>query len=227
MSLEANKVFAAILLAGLIGMFSGFIAEILVSPHAETETALEIEGVGEKPDTGSSEPDPVQPILGMLAEADASAGESTFNQCSACHTIEQGGSHGVGPNLYNVLGAPIGGKDGFNYSSALQNAEGEWTYEAMNKWLQNPNRYISGNNMGFGGLSDPEARANVIAYMRQFADNPPELPSQDEIDARMAEYEEAMSDNGEGSGEDGGGESSEDGGDGEESGSDSASGGDE
>ena len=46
-------------------------------------------------------------LLGVPASVqagDAAAGQRVFNQCRACHTVEQGGRNGVGPNLWHVFG---------------------------------------------------------------------------------------------------------------------------
>ncbi len=93
------------------------------------------------------------------------AGERVFAKCSACHTIEQGGANGVGPNLYGVMGAPKGAKPGFGYSSALTSFGGNWGWEEMNEWLDNPRGYIDGTSMGFNGISSIEDRAAVAIYM--------------------------------------------------------------
>ena len=108
------------------------------------------------------------PDLGtLLAAADATAGEAVFAKCSACHTINQGGANGIGPNLWGVLGTPIGAHAaGFAYSSALKDKGGTWDYAAMDAWLANPRGFANGTKMSFAGLSKPEDRANVIAYMK-------------------------------------------------------------
>ena len=104
------------------------------------------------------------PDLGtLLASADAAAGEAVFAKCTACHTIEQGGASGIGPNLYGVMGTAIGGHaPGFAYSSALTEHGGQWSWENMNDWLTSPRAFASGTKMSFAGLSDPEDRANVM-----------------------------------------------------------------
>ena len=48
---------------------------------------------------------PEQPLAHYLARADAVRGEAQFARCLGCHNIEQGAPHGVGPNLWGVMGA--------------------------------------------------------------------------------------------------------------------------
>ncbi|MBY6129705.1 c-type cytochrome [Qipengyuania aquimaris] len=114
------------------------------------------------------------PDLGtLLASADAAAGERVFAKCTACHTIDQGGANGIGPNLYGVMGAAIGGHAaGFAYSSALSGHGGEWSWENMDAWLTSPRAFANGTKMSFAGLSKPEDRANLMEFMSTYGGAP-------------------------------------------------------
>ena len=126
------------------------------------EGAAEEGGADEGPDLGT-----------LLASADAAAGEKVFAKCTACHTIDQGGANGIGPNLYGVMGASIGAHAaGFAYSSALSEKGGDWTWEAMDEWLTSPRAFASGTKMSFAGLSKPEDRANVMEFMSTYGGAP-------------------------------------------------------
>jgi len=100
-------------------------------------------------------------------------GEGVFAKCVACHTINQGGANGVGPNLYGVMGSAKGSKPGFGYSSALMAKGGSWGWEEMDAWLAAPRRYIDGTTMSFAGLGSVEDRAAVAAYMNANGSNLP------------------------------------------------------
>lgn len=102
-----------------------------------------------------------------LASVTPADGEKVFAKCQACHSIEQGGANGVGPNLYGVMGAGKAGKAGFGYSGALSSFGGQWGWEEMNEWLANPRGYVEGTTMGFAGLSSIEDRAAVSLYMNE------------------------------------------------------------
>ncbi len=105
---------------------------------------------------------------------DVSAGERVFAKCSACHTINQGGANGVGPNLYGIMGSGIGSHAaGYEYSSAMASFGGQWGWDEMNDWLNNPRGYIDGTKMGFAGLSSIEDRAAVALYMNSNGSNLP------------------------------------------------------
>ena len=85
-------------------------------PHRPHEMGFPIEGVVEE---GAAER---RPGAGDAARRPAmpAKGEAVFAKCTACHTIEQGGANGIGPNLYGVVGKPIGKHAaGFAYSSDL------------------------------------------------------------------------------------------------------------
>ena len=43
-----------------------------------------------------------------LANADATKGEQIFNKCIACHNADNGGANQLGPNLWGMVGDPIG-----------------------------------------------------------------------------------------------------------------------
>lgn len=112
----------------------------------------------------------------LLASADPDAGEKAFGKCKACHSIEAGGANKVGPNLHNVVGADIGAHAGFAYSDALTGREGNWTYDDLDQFLENPKGWAPGTKMNFAGLSKPKDRAEVIAYLRANTESPPPLP---------------------------------------------------
>ena len=114
----------------------------------------------------------------------AEDGARVFAKCSACHTIEQGGANGVGPNLYGIMGASKGNNGAFGYSSALTSFGGQWGWEEMNEWLDNPRGYIDGTSMGFNGISSIEDRAAVALYMNENGSNiplPEFVPAAEEV----------------------------------------------
>lgn len=186
--LEANKIFAAILVAGIIAMLAGFVADTITHPHPMEKNAIEIEGSDGVAQSGPPKADLPAPILALIAEADIERGQKLSKACAACHTFTKGGKNGVGPNLWDVVGAPKEAKDGYSYSGVLaSNGVEEWDYMALNKFLYKPKKYAPGTKMNFVGLKKPQDRANVTAWLRTLSDNSLALPSQTAIDAEITE----------------------------------------
>ena len=98
-------------------------------------------------------------------------------RCGNCHTFNQGGANGTGPNLYGVMGLPIGKHAaGFKYSADLSGKGGNWDFDSMNQWLLAPKQFVPGTTMGFAGLKDDAARASIILYLNSLGSNLP-LPA--------------------------------------------------
>ena len=111
------------------------------------------------------------PVAGAKAQAgDPAAGQRVFNQCSACHTINQGGPNRVGPNLHGVVGRKAASVEGFRYSAAMRQKGEEgwtWTEENLRPYLRNPREVVQGTNMAFPGLRNDQQLNDVIAYLKQ------------------------------------------------------------
>ena len=117
------------------------------------------------------------PIATLLPKADAAKGAEVFKKCAACHTINQGGGNGIGPNLYAVVGDEIAhGRAGFAFSDALAKVGGKWDFDKLNAWLTSPRKFAAGTKMTFAGLGNPQDRANVLAYLNSQGSNLP-LPA--------------------------------------------------
>lgn len=122
-------------------------------------------------------PAALPPDLGtLLASADVASGERAAQACKSCHTFERGGADRIGPNLFNVVGRRLGAQQGFAYSGPFLEYGGSWTYEELDHYLNNPARAIPGNRMGFAGIRNPRARANLLAYLASLSSNPLPFP---------------------------------------------------
>jgi len=133
-----------------------------------------VEAVAEGGDTGAAAD---VPIASLLPTADAAKGAEVFKKCASCHTINQGGPNGTGPNLYATVGEAIAtGKGGFAFSDALKAKGGKWDFDSLNAWLTSPRKFAPGTKMTFAGLSNPKDRADVILYLNSQGSNLPLPP---------------------------------------------------
>ena len=94
-------------------------------------------------------------------------GKMLYFQCRACHSLDAGGPHKVGPNLYGVFGRKAGLAEGFAYSEVMTNSDVIWTEESMDPWLARPSAFLPGNRMVFVGIKDAQDRASLIAFLLQ------------------------------------------------------------
>jgi cytochrome c len=108
-------------------------------------------------------------IDALLAAADPALGKRQFIFCQACHTVEAGGSHKLGPNLAGVIGQEAAVVPGFVYSAALVEAGLVWDAASLDQWITNPSAMVPGTTMVFAGIRDAEQRANLIAYLQEIA----------------------------------------------------------
>ena len=101
------------------------------------------------------------------AEGDPVRGAEVYRACVACHALAPG-LHLTGPSLGGVWQRPAGTAEGFvRYSPALRDAGFSWDGAALDAWLADPQAMIPGTTMAFRGIGDPDARADLIAFLEQ------------------------------------------------------------
>ena len=184
---DSNKIFAAILIAGITAYLAAFVADRVVAPVTKLETnAVAVEG-GEVAGGAISGPSGPEPIMHLIASADVARGEKLSRACAACHSFDNGGANMVGPNIYGVVGKAKGGNAGFAYSDGLVAEGGSWDYDSLNKFLYKPKAFIEGTKMNYVGLKKPEDRAAMIAWLRTLGSSSYGLPSDAQIAAEKAE----------------------------------------
>ncbi|GAO39885.1 putative cytochrome c [Sphingomonas changbaiensis NBRC 104936] len=169
-----NTIAGWVLGAGIVALGAGIVSSEYFRAERPEKMGYPIEGVVEAGAGGAAAE---VPIATRLATADPAHGATVFQKCAACHTATKGGPNGVGPNLYGVVGEPIGqGVGGFAFSDALKSKGGNWDFESLDKWLTSPRKFADGTKMTFAGLSNGKDRADVIAYLNQNSDSPKPLP---------------------------------------------------
>ena len=167
---RTNTITGWILFAGIIALGGWTFGGIAFSGHDVEQGGYPLPGGEEGVAAGAD----AKPVEFYLASADAAKGEAVFKKCAACHVVAAGGANGIGPNLWAVMGAPIGKHaPGFAYSAALVGKGGNWDWKSMDEWLASPRAFAPGTKMTFAGLGDPQDRANLAAYLNKQGSNLP------------------------------------------------------
>jgi cytochrome c len=179
---RSNTIAGWVLAGGIVALGLSIVTGMYFHPEAPEKEGFAVvaEAAGEAGGAAAV------PIATLLATADIAKGEAVFKKCAACHTINQGGANGIGPNLWAAMGKPHGHVPGFAYSDALKSVPGNWDWEGMDKWLANPKKYAPGTKMTFAGLGNPEERANLILYLNAQGSNLP-LPTPPAAEAPAAD----------------------------------------
>jgi cytochrome c len=167
-TIEWNKTIASVLTALIIMQIGRLLGDQIMRPTELEKPVFVAAGTAAPPNAPAAPPAPsLAPIGPLLAKADAAKGQGLTKVCQVCHSFDKGGSDKIGPNLWNVVGEPIGqGRGGFSFSDALEKHKGEkWDPDNLNNWLDNPQSFAPGTKMSFAGFPDAQNRADVIKYL--------------------------------------------------------------
>ena len=111
---------------------------------------------------------------------DPARGGTHFDrQCKTCHQIGPGATNRVGPVLSNIFGRRAGAVSGFPYSKSIARMGSDgltWTLQTLDAYIENPKALVSGTRMNYRGLKDDTDRADLLAYLRDFSDQPGNIP---------------------------------------------------
>ena len=169
-----NTIAGWVLFAGIVALGSSIVAGETFHSERPEEMGYPIEGVVQEGEGGA---EAEKPIAFYLATADAAAGEQVFKKCTACHNADQGGANALGPSLYGVMGNPVASHPGFAFTDALKGKGGSWDWDTMSAWLASPKKFAPGTKMTFAGLSNPQDRANVMAFLNSRDSSPLPVPA--------------------------------------------------
>jgi cytochrome c len=177
-SFEINKILGAVLGTCLVLLAVHIASGAIFTAPVPAKPGYEIAVKEEQPGKGQGEAKaPGQPIETLLAVASADHGAQVAKQCQICHNLQEGQGPKIGPDLYGVVGRKVASVPGFNYTAALKAKGGTWTFDALNKWLDDPRGDVPGTAMTFAGIKNDKQRADVIAYLDTLSKNPVPLPT--------------------------------------------------
>lgn len=109
----------------------------------------------------------VPPPVRAADDAQMQLGARGFAQCAACHSLEPGKPNGVGPNLSGLFGKRAGtNARGYAYSDAMKKYGVIWSEKSLDAFLTSPTKAVPGTKMPYRGISDPAARAALVAYLK-------------------------------------------------------------
>jgi cytochrome c len=173
---EFNKISMAVLSVCLLTLGLNMVSGIVFTPKKPSVPGIEI--AGEAVEAAPVGPAAAEvPIEVRLASADKARGEKAVGACKACHVFEKGGANKVGPAMWDVFERAKASVAGFGYSTAAKGKSSEaWTAANLDGFLKNPKAYLPGTSMAFAGVSKPEQRADIVAYLNSLADAPKPLP---------------------------------------------------
>ena len=172
---RSNFIAMFVLGAGIVALGGSIVTGEMFHDERPEKMGYPIAGVVEEGAGATAEAE--KPIEFYLASADAAKGADVFKKCAACHNADKGGANAVGPNLWGVLGDAIGKGRGYSFSETLSGKGGNWDWTTMGAWLHSPKAFAPGTKMTFAGLSDPQRRADVIAFLNSKSDAPKPMPA--------------------------------------------------
>lgn len=114
----------------------------------------------------------------LIGDAEAGA-QIHARECATCHQIGDGAEHRIGPHLNRVFDRKAGSLEGFAYSRPMRRMGADgliWRLDTLGAYIANPRALVSGTRMAYRGLRDAGQRADLLAYLRAWSDQPQDIP---------------------------------------------------
>ena len=113
----------------------------------------------------------VPALADTTAAGDAAAGQKVFAVCKACHQVGDKARNVVGPTLNGLFGRPAGMVEGYKYSEANRNSGVVWDEAGFREYIKDPKGFMPGNKMAYAGLKDEKKLSDLVAFLKQFAED--------------------------------------------------------
>src|SRR5580704_14842577 len=174
-----NKIAGAVMATGLAIFGLGELGNVVWQYHPPAKQGYALDISAEESSAPAAVAD-VPPDWGTaLPKADVNAGSQVAQKCQSCHNFQQNGPDMTGPNLYGVVGRPIGSHPGYAYDQPMKDFASKnptWTYDLLYTYLKSPGTIVPGTKMTFVGLPSPTDRINIIAYLHSLGSSLPVPP---------------------------------------------------
>lgn len=86
--------------------------------------------------------------------------------CGGCHMVQDGDTHGIGPDLAGIASRRVASATNFRYSEALASVGGRWSAARLDALLRNGQQFAPGMAMADVVVSDSATRAAIVEYLR-------------------------------------------------------------
>lgn len=103
-------------------------------------------------------------MIPLFLSGQSKSGKDVFEaRCAGCHALDRDKE---GPRLAGVYGRLAASVASFQYSDALAKSKITWDEETLDKWLNDPEKLVPDNDMGFR-VANGEERRKVIEFLKQ------------------------------------------------------------
>jgi cytochrome c len=107
-------------------------------------------------------------VAASASAQDIAAGENSFKKCLICHSVGEGATNKIGPELNGLDGRKAGTVAGFSYSDANKNSGIVWNEASFKEYIKDPKAKIPDTKMIFAGIKNDKEADDLWAYLKQF-----------------------------------------------------------